>query len=71
MKFKQLSLADALNEMNEPIGPGDYVEHESKPGIPLYVVRGAYSSWSGNLCLDVRMPTGEVVRVRLDYVRRI
>lgn len=69
--FEQLSLADVLNEMNVPISPGDYIEHESKPGTPLLVVEGPFLSWNGNPCLKVKMPTGEVLPVRLDYVKRI
>lgn len=68
----QISIADLLNQMNEPIGPGDYVEHQSKPGVPLLVVRGPYTLKSGNVCIDVKEPASKRgIRVRLDNVRRI
>lgn len=68
----QYSLADLLNEMAVPITKGDYVEHSSKPGVPLLVVREPYTSKLGNLCLDVREPKSKKVsRVRLENVHRI
>lgn len=68
----QYSLADLLNEMKVPITKGDYVEHTSKPGVPLLVVREPYTSKLGNLCLDVREPKGkEILRVRLENINRI
>lgn len=68
----QLSIADILNQMNEPIGPGDYVEHQSKPGVLLLVVKGPYTLKSGSICLDVKEPMGKkAIRVRLDYIRRV
>lgn len=68
----QYSLADLLNEMDVPIGKGDYVEHTSKPGVPLLVVRGPYTSKLGNLCLDVLEPKArKASRVRLENVHRV
>lgn len=69
----QFSIADLLNQINEPIGPGDYVEHQSKPGVLLLVLKGPYPmKKTGNLCMDVRDPRDKrTVRVRLDYVRRV
>ena len=68
----QLSIADLLNQINEPIGPGDYVEHQSKPGVPLLVVRGPYTLKSGSICIDVKEPTSKKgIRVRLVNVHRI
>lgn len=69
----QFSIADLLNQINEPIGPGDYVEHQSKPGVLLLVLKGPYlMKKTGNLCIDVQDPRDKrAVRVRLDYVRRV
>lgn len=68
----QYSLADLFNEMAVPIAQGDYVEHTSKCGVPLLVVRGPYLSQMGNLCLDVKEPKAKrASRVRLDNVHRI
>jgi hypothetical protein len=68
----QFSIADILNEINEPIGPGDYVEHRSKPGVPLLVIRGPYTLKSGNVCVDVKGPTSkEEIRVLIENVQRI
>lgn len=68
----QYSLADLLNAMDVPIAKGDYVEHISKPGEPLLVVRGPYSSKLGNTCIDVReFKSNKRSRVRLDNVKRI
>lgn len=68
----QYSLADLLNEMNVPITKGDYVEHTSKPGVPLLVVRESYTSKLGNLCLDVQEPKSKKAqRVRLENIHRI
>lgn len=68
----QYSLADLLNEMGIPISIGDYVEHKSKLGIPLLVVRGPYPSKLGNICLDVRELKSKLTsRVRLENVQRV
>jgi hypothetical protein len=68
----QFSIADLLNQMNEPIAPGDYVEHQSKPGVPLLVIKGPYRLKSGNICVDVKEPKSKKgVRVRMDYIRRV
>lgn len=68
----QYSLADILNEMGVPISKGDYVEHKSKPGVPLLVVRGPYTSKLGNICLDVReLKAKRLSRVRLENVQRV
>ena len=68
----QYSLADLLNEMGVPISKGDYVEHKSKPGVTLLVVRGPYTSKLGNICLDVRETKAkQTSRVRLENVHRV
>ncbi|WP_167998817.1 hypothetical protein [Desulfitobacterium metallireducens] len=65
-------MGDLLNDIGVPITKGDYVEHTSKPGVPLLVVRGPYPSKLGNLCLDVREPKAKKAsRVQLENVYRV
>lgn len=66
----QITLADALDQVHEPIGIGDYVEHISKPGLPLLVVRAPYPTKTNHICIDVRKADGRVLPVYLTNVRR-
>lgn len=67
----QLTIADALNAVDEPIGVGDYVEHEVKPGEVLLVVKGPYTTIMKHTGLDVRDRKGHILPVLLKYVHRV
>ncbi|WP_434510118.1 hypothetical protein [Desulfitobacterium sp. AusDCA] len=67
----QLTIADVLNDLNEPIGVGDCVEHVTKPGEMLLVVKGPYTTIMKHTVLDVRDKKGHVLRVLLENVHRI
>lgn len=67
----QLTIADVLNDLNEPIGIGDSVEHVTKPGEILMVVKGPYTTIMKNTGLDVRDNKGHILPVLLKNVHRI
>ncbi|HVJ49396.1 hypothetical protein [Desulfitobacterium sp.] len=67
----QLTIADILNAVNEPIGVGDYVEHVTKPEEVLQVVKGPYMTVMKHTGLDVRDRKEHILPVLLKYVRRV
>jgi len=69
--LKQISIGNVLDENDIQISPGDYVEHQSKPGIPLLVVEGPTISVTNHVCYKVKDQKGKVFSVRMDYIKRI
>ncbi|MDA8228297.1 MAG: hypothetical protein M0T74_11485 [Desulfitobacterium hafniense] len=67
----QLTIGQILDDNNEPVGPGDYVEHISRPGIVLLVVSLPYLTKTGNDGINVRTPDGKVVPVYLKNIARV
>ena len=68
---KQITIADVLDDLEEPIGPGDYVQHSSRPGDPLLVVSLLFKSLLGNDCIKVKDSKQIVYQVLLKYLTRI
>ncbi len=66
----QMTLADALNDLGEPIRPGEYVEHKSKRGVPLLVMGKPFKSTTGKVCLNVKLSDGTVIRVLQENINR-
>ena len=66
----QMTLADALNDLGEPIRAGEYVEHKLKLGVPLLVMGKPFKTPTGRVCLKVKLLDGHEIKVLLENVQR-
>lgn len=68
---RQITLSDIFDRQNIPIGPGDYVEHESKPGVMLEVISEPYTTSLGNVGINVKDDNGKKYPVIVNYLKRV
>ncbi len=69
-ELKQFSIADILNEKDNPLEIGEYVEHQSKPGFILEIVSCPYQTLTGKEGIKVKDREGNVFPVLLELLRR-